>query len=82
MKFLSEEWLVARAIKKELAGRGPYTLYRCQKCWGCFFEVDILGTAKEPKTGLCPKCHTNYFERAITSFFENFKAVFRILRGK
>ena len=75
----SDKWIIDRAYSKGLAGKGPWVLYRCQKCWGCFIEVDIIG---QGKTGVCPKCGANRFEIAYPNIFENIKAVFRILRGK
>lgn len=82
LKYLNEatdKWIQGRAYKKGLAGKGPYILYRCQKCWGCFIEVDIIGPGR---TGGCPKCGGNKWEAAWPSFFENIKFVVRILRGK
>ena len=73
----SNKWIQDRAYKKKLAGKGPWIMYRCQKCWGCWFETDILDG-----TGVCPRCNANRFECAFPSFFENLKAIIRILFGK
>ena len=79
MDEASNLWIQKRAFKKGLAGKGPWIIYRCQKCRGAFIEKDIIGAGK---TGLCPVCNTNRFECAFLSFFENIRFVIRILRGK
>lgn len=75
----SNKWVQNRAYKKGLAGKGPWILYRCQKCWGCFIESDIIGAGKK---GFCPRCGMNRFECAYPSFFENIRSLVRILWGR
>lgn len=86
----TDRYIQTRAIKTELAGKGPWIIYRCQKCWSCFIETDIIGSGTEgisvrdgnKKMGECPRCGNHKWEMAVLSFFENLKFVFIILTQK
>jgi hypothetical protein len=72
-----------RAYKTGLAGRGPWIIYRCQKCWGAFIEIDIIGDGRgHGGDGRCPKCQNQKWEKAHLTPFEYVRFFIRITRGK
>ena len=77
----TDKWIIDKIHKTGLAGKGPWIIYRCRKCWGAFFETDIIGSGAEgisvrdgkKKFGFCPKCRDNKWDMAVMTKWERFK---------